>query len=201
MEGDWREHAPAAFKRAKPLPAFQGAFLKERATPAQRAVLSDYTDAGESLWINNYLRGRHLDDLSEGARRELRRQASHLNNLIRAAPRSPHASVVFRAVAQDSPQRQFYAKGDEAEFLSRGITSTSASYLAARDFMEDDETCCMLVLLLPKGTRMLQVMDESAWAQEQELLLPHGSTFRVVETAELDGVQTFYCALVTQRRA
>ena len=56
----------------------------------------------------------------------------------------------------------------------------------------------MLVILVPKGTHMLEVLDNSAWSEESEVLLPHGSQFKVVRTSTVDEVTTFYCILVGQ---
>lgn len=130
---------------------------------------------------------------------DLRRKTTVLNKLIRAAPVSQRPLVLFRAIAQSAPALQKYARGTDADFLNKGILSTSVTYAGARDFLDEGDTCCMLVLLVPKGTRMLEVLDNSVWAEEGEVLLPHGSNFKVVHTAVIDEITTYYCVLVSQK--
>lgn len=196
----WMAVAPAAFRKAEaysPKASQRHLALIREAHPATRAVLEDYVNAGESLWLNNYLRGLRMDELSDADKQKLREKTQQLDALIRAAPPSKKSHVLFRAIGSNVPALEAYAHGADADFLSKGIVSMSVSFDAARAFLEDNETCCMLVLLLPKGTRMLEVLETSAWAEEGEVLLPHGSKFKVMRTAEVEGVTTYYCKLVS----
>lgn len=196
----WRSQAPAAFKKAGAAIPQQAEFLKAAAPFGSRAqqVLDDYVNAGESLWFNNYLRGLNMDGVSEAYKREYRSKTTVLNGLIHAAPVSKRTLVLFRAISKDAPKLQRYARGDEADFLNRGIISTSILYDAALTFLEEGDACCLLVILVPKGTHMLEVLDNSAWSEESEVLLPHGSQFKVVRTSTVNEVTTFYCILVGQ---
>ena len=106
--------------------------------------------------------------------------------------------MLFRAIAQDAPRLRRYARGDAADFLSSGIVSTSVSYDVALEFVEPGETCCLLVLLVPAGARMLEILGASGWPEEREVLLPHGCAFEVERTAVVGGVVTYYCVLVAQ---
>jgi hypothetical protein len=196
----WRDAAPRAFLTAEAPTPQQGDYLARRAPPgsAARRVLDEYVDNGDSLWINNYLRGVRLSELSAASKAQLRASTRVLGRLIEDAPRSRTRLVLFRAVAQDAPRLQRYARGDEADFLNKGIVSASASYDVALGFVEPGEACCLLVLLVPAGARLLEVLDESGWPEEREVLLPHGSTFKVERTAVVRGVVTYYCLLVAQ---
>lgn len=195
------KHAPAAFRRVlergEPM-KFQNEYISTSLTPREREVLSDYVDGGESLWITRYFRGTHMDELSDAEKKELRGNARMLNRAIRRAPVSSTSFVLFRAVSQDLPKQQFYKARDAADFINRGIISTSISYASASTFLEPDEKCCMLVILVPKGTLMLQVLDHSAWAEEKEIMLPHGNEFRIAKTCMIDGVRHMYCYLAKQ---
>lgn len=197
----WRRDAPVVFVRARPFEPQQGDFLTTAAPrgSTEHEVLDEYVNGGESLWFNNYLRGIGMASLSERQRAALRRKTTVLNELIRRAPRSRREMVLFRAVAEDAPRFQSYRRGDDADFLNRGIVSTSVSYDAATSFLEKDETCCLLVLLVPSGTRLLEVLDRSAWSEESEVLLPHGCRFAIEATRVIDGIATYYCVLVAQR--
>lgn len=194
----WREQAPQIFKTATLAKLAQGSYLKT-VGDRQRKTLDEYT-GGTSLWFNNYLRGIRLNELNPEFCAELKNKVAVLNTMISDAPRSKKNMVVFRAIAQNAPSRGFqkYARGDDADFLSKGLVSTSVSAETAWGFLENDETCCFLVLLLPKGTKMLEVMGSSVFENEDEILLPHGSKFKVTSTATIEGIRTFYCTLVAQ---
>lgn len=178
----------------------QATFLKRAAPVGSRAhtVLDDYVNGGESLWLNNYLRGLHMEDLPDGAKKELRKKSAVLNKLIYSAPVSRHRMLLFRAIAEDAPRFQNYNMGDDADFMNKGLISTSTSYESASTFLEEDESCCMLVILAPIGTHMLEILDNSVWSEEAEVLLPHGSRFKVQKTSRVDGIKTFYCILTSQ---
>jgi hypothetical protein len=198
----WRSGAPAAFKKAPPYAPQQERFLKTAAPYGSREhdLLDDYVNGGESLWFNNYLRGINIDKLSENARKEYKVKTKTLNKLIGNAPRARQNVVLFRAISQDAPRFQSYKTGDDADFLNKGFVSTSISYDAAASFLEADETCCMLVMLVPKGSRVLEVFDYSAWSEESEVLLPHGSQFKIVHSTAIKGVTTYYCILTAQEQ-
>ena len=148
--------------------------------------------------MNKYLRGsiaKH--ELSDSARNALKTQTRVLNELIRNAPVSPSPCVLFRATSAGSVQGKSYLPNDRAEFLNSGIISTSKSYKGASDFLEEKEKCCLLVILLPKGMPMLQVLENSVWPDEEEVLLPHGCKFRVVKTVEIHGITHMYCRVTS----
>lgn len=190
MKEAWMLHAPLEFLKAgKDLPAFQANYILNQATSSQKRVLSDYVDGGESLWINNYMRGVRMDEVPEEGKKVLRAKARSLNSMIRNAPKSPFPVILFRGI-------DFQARQDKKtrQFSNKGIMSTSLSYGVAKDFVEG-QTCCMLVILVPKGSRMLQVLDLSAWSEEKEVLLPHGNKFLVMKTVVVDGILTHFCKM------
>jgi hypothetical protein len=193
----WQDKAPRIYLKKRKLALFQKEYL-QHATPAARKALADYTDAADSLWINNYLRGIHMEDLTEANKDKLRHSARILNSLIRDAPVSPYSVVLFRAINESAPRKQLYNTNDDAEFLFNGLVSTSVSFDAAASFVEDDQTCCMLVLYIPSGSKMLQVYDASAWADEKEVLLPHHSRFHVDKIDKINGITTYFCRMVEQ---
>ena len=194
----WEQHAPQNFKIVSYTDPAQIAYL-QTLDGRRQIALKEYT-GGESLWFNNYLRGIRLHELNNDARAQLKRKVNALNSLISNAPISKKNMIVFRAVSEDTPSLGFqnYRKGDDADFLSKGLVSTSLSAGAAWNFLEEGDTCCFLVLLLPKGTKMLNVMPTSQFDYEKEILLPHGSKFKIMKDATINGIKTFYCALVGQ---
>jgi len=199
---NWENDAPRIFKAAKWKEPTQAKYLEKVEREGNKAkvnALREYT-GGSSLWFNNYLRGLNLSSLSKSAKATLKNKTRHLNELIRDAPRSKRNVVVFRAVSEKALSRRFqnYRRGADADFLSRGLVSTSIEAAGAWKFIEDDEKCCFLVLLLPKSTAMLEVFQLSQFEYEKEVLLPHGSKFKITKTTVIDGITTFYCVLVGQ---
>ena len=142
-----------------------------------------------------------MHKIDDDQRLILKKKSRILNKLIRQAPTSPKPMVLFRAIETSVPNKKtnLYKRGDHAEFLSRGLVSTSTSYKQAFDFLEKGETCCMLVLLVPKGTKMLLILERSEFAYEQEVLLAHGQKFQILKTIKLNGITTYYCVLVGQK--
>jgi hypothetical protein len=199
----WRAAAPAAFRTPRPSTPQQSRFIEMNAPigSRERDVLLEYVSGGESLWFNNFLRGIHMEELSADEKSELKRKTTILNKLIYSAPVSKHKLVLFRAISQDAPKFRFYKTSDDADYVNKGMISTSISYGAAKKFLEKDETCCMIVILIPKGAHMLEVLDNSVWNEEKEVLLPHGSRFKVVTARQVEGIETFFCALISQTRA
>lgn len=198
----WQGGAPPLFREAKWETPMQAGYLeraKREGNTAALKVLAEYA-GGQSLWLNNYLRGLHMGALPRDAKRRLEEEAQRLGKLIKDAPRSTRNVVVFRAISEGAPSRQFqnYRRGDDADFLSRGIVSTSVNAENAWQFLEEGDRCCFLVLLLPKHTAMLEVLEASLFDYEKEVLLPHGSKFKIMSSTVIDGITVFYCALVGQ---
>ena len=172
-----------------------------RSKDAKKA-LSDYVDGGESLWFNRHLRNEGCQGLSAGSRAKLAEQTSVLNALIYAAPPLDDDIVVYRGTTIEC----LFATSDGVapswsfvgEMLSRGVLSTSTLRSQARDFVDDDANCCLFVIRLPRGTRALYVVSTSAWAMEEEVMLPHGTQIRIDGKDTRDGLVTFYGTVVSQ---
>lgn len=196
----WRKDAPVFFLRVeKPVPQ-QKEYIRRVAPFSSHnfRLLEEYVSAGESLWFNNYLRGVNMEELNASQKRILRNKTASLNKLIHDAPVSARKMVLFRGISPDATKFQKYRRGDDADFMNSGIVSTSVSYEAARQFIEDDDTCCMIIILIPAGTHMLEILDNFAWSEEKEVLLPHGSRFKAIKTHVVNGITTFYCVLTSQ---
>lgn len=152
-------------------------------TKTELAIIDQYT-GGESLWINNYLRDRQMDDLDETQKKKLKHYATVLNHLIREkSPPSTRSTIVYRGAEAMHPDWKDLKKHDRLSFTNKGLISATFNKTAAIQFIEEDEDCCFLVLSLPKGTRGLYVSSISRFSdlQEDELILPHGSHFIVTK--------------------
>jgi hypothetical protein len=169
----------------------------------EKQVLEMYT-SGESLWINNYLRERNLDQLNEAQKEKMKRYAYHLNNMIHKSPQSYKQTKVYRGAEAMDEKWKNLNKNDELLFTQKGLISTSFNIDIAVDFIEKDSNCCLLVLRLPKNTKGLYIASSSAFSDlvEDELLLPHGSkfiiTYRCVNSIRGKRIITYYADLLSQ---
>lgn len=172
-------------------------------TPKEQEALNMYT-GGESLWINNFLREHNLGELNTRQKEQLRNYTVHLNNIINKAPRSTKDTIVYRGAEAMDEKWKRLNKGDDLLFTQKGLISTSFNKDVALDFIEDDSPCCLLVLRLPKNTKGLYISSQSAFSDldEDELLLPHGSRFRVsrrmTKQYGANKIITYYADLISQ---
>lgn len=145
-------------------------------TETEIEIVDNYT-GGESLWINNYLRDRNIESLSDTQKASLKRATIHLNNIINKSPLSTSDTIVYRGAEAMYKEWRQLDEGSELILTSKGLISTSFKKNTALSFIEEDEDCCFLILNLPKGTRGLYISSDSMFNEEDELLLPHGSKF------------------------
>ena len=184
------------------MPSFNPLNTKEL-TRRENEVLEEYT-TGESLWIDNYLRNRNLEHLSEAQKEKLRKSSIHLNNIINRSSLSTSTARVYRGAEAMEEKWKNLKPGDDLLFTQKGLISTSFSLETAISFIEDDCDCCLLVLTLPKGTKGLYISSASGFSvlEEDELLLPHGSKFQVTSRKRIKynsrEIVTYYAILISQ---
>jgi hypothetical protein len=173
-------------------------------TETELDVIEKYT-GGESLWINNYLRNRDLEDVNETNLKKLKRYSTILNDIMKhKSPPSRSATKVYRGAEAMHQSWRKLKTGEELMFTNKGIISTSFNKKAALSFIEEDDDCCLLVLTLPKGTKGLYISSQSVFSdlEEDELLLPHGSKFVVTKKTfskyENKKILTYHADLVSQ---
>jgi hypothetical protein len=173
-------------------------------TDSEINIIDKYT-GGESLWINNFLRDRNLDQLNEKQKLQMKQYAIHLNNIINKSPLSKKTTTVYRGAEPINEKWLNLKRGEELLFTQKGLISTTFDKSVAIDFIESDQDCCLLVLRLPKGTKGLYISGNSMFNElnEDELLLPHGSKFIIdnKKTNIFNGkkIITYYAKLISQR--
>lgn len=97
-----------------------------------------------------------------------KRLASIINN----APPLEADLLVYRGITND-----YFPKKDNM-FLNKRFISTTYALHAAFNFM-GDFNCCLLQILLPKGTRCLFMPIVSVYPDECEILLPITTIFKI----------------------
>ena len=169
-------------------------------TQTELSIIDEYT-GGESLWINNFLRQRNLEQLTEKQIEKLRLKSIYLNKIIKKSPVSTKSTIVYRGGEAMQKSWRYLNKGDDLIFTNKGIISTSFNKEIAIDFLEGSD-CCLLVLYLPKGTKGLYISFNSLFNDEDELLLPHGSCFIITDRTETEhdgqNILTYYTTLISQ---
>jgi len=96
-----------------------------------------------------------------------------LDNLIRNAPPLTRDIHVYRGI------KSAFIPTKEGEKQTVDFISTSLSFPKATKFMED-KTCCIKHMLLKKGTKCLYLGEFSFVLNENEILLPPNTTFKIL---------------------
>jgi hypothetical protein len=150
-------------------------------TTTELHIIDEYS-GGESLWINNFLRERRLDELTNSQKNKMENYARHLNNIIKnKSPPSSKKVIVYRGAEAMHADWKNLELGAELLFTNKGLISTTFNKNIALDFIENEDNCCLLILHLPRGTRGLYISEISVFNDfgEDEVILPHGSRFIV----------------------
>ena len=141
------------------------------------------TYIGSSDEINQYLRDPNLEGLSKYSTDRSLALSKIIDSLITqvAAPTTGQLTV-WRGIHRGDLDLKKLKPGDELDFLSRGIISTSLSRRVALRFA--NKKCCLLKITVPPQFSALYVGFVSIY-DEKEVLLPHNSTFVVTEVEQL----------------
>ena len=147
-------------------------------TKTQLGAVLEYT-GGESLWLNKYLdRWAQIDG---GRENKFKRIVQLVFAAIKKSPPSRKTVVVYKGI-EDVPDAWLAVPvGRLLPHTARGLVSTSFDKNMAKTFMSPnaEDRSVLLTLALPKRTRGLFVQSVSQFEDENELILPHGSRFRV----------------------
>lgn len=150
-----------------------------------------YYTGGESLWINNLLTKTRIDELNDRSKSNIQGHIDNLNNIIKKSSPSSRKTVVYRGAQtrETTENWKMAKKGDVLPFnYSTRFISTTLNKKTALGFVEDDESCCLLKLILPKGTKGIYVSKLSSFLdlEEEEIILPPGCKFLVVDRGIMD---------------
>lgn len=113
-----------------------------------------------------------------------------LTRIINMSPPLTRDIVVFRGVQND-----FYLKGAKngiyknIGFVSTSLDIDKAQFFQRRKDGDLDNKCCIQRITLKKGTKVILMMSPSQYGDEKEILLNHGSTYKIVQPRVL---KTFY---------
>jgi hypothetical protein len=155
-----------------------------------RAVL-EYT-GGESVWLNKYLdRWAQIDggresveaQLTKTQQNKLKRLVQLVSAAIKKSPPSRNRVVVYKGIEDVPDEWLTVPVGRILPHTERGIVSTSFDKSMAKTFMSPsaEDRSVLLTLSLPKGTKGLFVQSVSQFEDENEVILPHGTRFRVTK--------------------
>ena len=154
--------------------------------------IESYTSKEDAFYeeINGYLRFYPAPyDWSGTGPEDAKLIVKNIDGIFRKAPALPADLVLFRGISLKYRGNKPYSAGEE--FTDKGYASTSTSFKVANYFatgMHDDgagERKAILVLYFTKAEKGI-LIDQN----EDEVILKHGSKFRVMETRDGSG-----CAL------
>jgi hypothetical protein len=151
----------------------------------------EYT-VGDSLWLNKYLdRWAQIDGglkdveagLTKTKQNRLKRIVQLISTAIAKSPPSTRHVTVFKGIENVPVDWLAVPVGRILPHTERGLVSTSFDKSVGKTFMSSrvQDRSVLLTLSLPKGTRGLFVQSVSQFEDENELILPHGSRFRVTK--------------------
>ncbi|MHB1952733.1 MAG: ADP-ribosyltransferase [Sulfobacillus sp.] len=169
----------------------------QRLPPDSRSYLKLYTSFGDRL-LNSFLRGDPVDKIPELIRnlsqtylgffvqpqfvtlRDFVLEFFHqVQSIIEGAPLTDRRMVLYRGQkAYDN-----FARGTvDRLYASHGMLSTSIYARLAMKYVEGAHPHLVKVII-PSGYPALYLKPVSIYAGEEEVLLPHGSTFYVLSSS------------------
>ena len=110
-----------------------------------------------------------------------------LDSIFRDIPPIEEEFVVYRGVTTKH----------EFGVLS-GFISTSYDYDTALTFASDKKQCCVLIIKVPVGAKVLPVEELSVNPTEGEILLPRSGYFEATNTTYRNGMECFYLNLLLE---
>lgn len=158
----------------------QGRYLRDRLkdeSSAPEASALDHYTGGESLYMNALQRGdpKLTGRMGKSGKKKYRKLNGHLARLIDAAPATEgdDYQFVFRG-ADHGPKEGMWHKLD--------FTSTTSEWHTAIGFNTERgffRWYCMMIIRIPPGEKVLEVMGDSAFDTEDEVLINCNSCFEV----------------------
>ena len=195
--GAWYADAPAEYIRlAGDIAPFQEGYIDGLGTTDKKAI-EDYADGGESCNYNHVIRRSpaRMQKWPKPYRKCFQDAAVALGKVILDAPKEHPGFIVFsaqRGVTAKHSERATYLDLKYSRFIS-----TSTSYELAYGMLDDDDKQdrrSMLVIRIPENYPCLDLRKHSAFSeQEQEILLPPGTTLVMDRMANVRNVDTWYC--------
>lgn len=96
----------------------------------------------------------------------------NINRSIQNIPPLNKEMIVYRGVNKDIIENQ-------TMFESTQFISTSTSFNKAMNFIDKNQSCCLMRIVLPPGSKCLLISGVSLYDDEAEVLLPLHSKFLV----------------------
>jgi hypothetical protein len=142
---------------------------------AQREAVSDYTDEG--YWdVNNYLRNRETPAFPTSTDSIIK----HLDSLLNTAS-LPEEQTVYRGISKSGAARmdEAIASGNTT-FVDKGFVSTTRDQHYASVFAASlKHNHATVDIVLPKGSKALDIASWSSSPDEQETLIQRGAAFKI----------------------
>lgn len=151
-------------------------YVKNLSTRKEKAIRAytgqAYATINDNLLLHLPLEKKYSDIIED------------IDTIFRNVPPTDVPIIVFRGVTR------------KHEFgILPGYISTSYDIKRAFEFADKDLECCIFVITIPVGSKVLPVEEISEHKQEGEILLPRSSNFKLVQTDNINGMDYFYLIL------
>lgn len=130
-----------------------------------KSALSKYSYR-KYTYYNEQLRANNITD----------KDINRINRIFKNIPPIEDDIIVYRGITK-------FDKLAAINNLSKGYVSTSLSKYIADSFAGNN--CCLFTIRLPKGSSVLPILSFSKYPTEQEILLPPGGTFTLLNDFNL----------------
>lgn len=155
-------------------------FVKERVVtnPQKRKSVKDYTGEAYESINKSLLYGTKLSDKN-------RIIINDLDEIFRNIPPLEDDILVYRGV---TVKHKFG--------VLSGFISTSYDISKAVTFADKQKQCCIFIIRVPAGAKVIPLEDVSITSNEGEILLPRSGYFKARGTSYKNGFETFNLDLV-----
>jgi len=107
-----------------------------------------------------------------------------LDSIFDKAPPIDRDITVYRGVSKKHPLG-----------VLPGYISTSYDIQTALEFSDREQGCCMFVINIPKGSKILPIEEVSSNKREKEILLPRSTNFILTSNRTIGSMDYFYLTM------
>jgi hypothetical protein len=92
--------------------------------------------------------------------------------------------IIYRGIEEDYIYNFEFSEGDEKFTFNPNFTSGSLSYEYAIKYA--GKPCCLLIIIIPKGSQILLLQGTTFYTMECEVVLPANSIFEIIDDYTLE---------------
>jgi hypothetical protein len=170
-------------------------FFKDLPSETDKKYEEYFYKQKQTTMFSKYFPGAKT--LTKHIEQKIRKDIYRLQNIINGFE-LPRTTVVYRGV--EIKEKSSLKNGDI--ITEQGFLSTSVDQRTALSFTNVNfgPKCCMFKITIPAGMKALPVMQHSHFPSEKEILLPAGTSFKVLKKLDDDKMGKYEVLVVKQER-